>query len=494
MYRNIVYSNFNKDITLWTWDIEGNRITEKYPFKPYLYVEDANGKDGISLYNTPLRKVEFSDKKARDHFCLSNLKTYGNLPPTQQFLIDKYHGQNKKSEFSLFPLKIYSLDIETFSENGFPDPKIANDTITLISVHNSIDNTIHTFGLANDYNTSDDRVFYKCFENEEELLKAFIRFWRKDFCDVVTGWFCDGFDIPYICNRINKIYNDPEACNKLSPTGRVWKQDNAKKRLQDYEQLWNIEGITILDYQYVYKVFTKDKRESYSLNAICEEELGTGKLKYDAISLSHLAKQDWHKFVDYNIQDVQLLVQLEDKLKYLKICRELAYNGLAPFSTSTSTTTLVTGVVAQKALEQNKIIPTFVTKEFKKFEGGFVKEPQVGLQKSLLYYDVDSLYPNTMVALNISPETKLGKIVRKDIEKDEYDIITTSGKKYTLNKQNLDYYLKKERVSISKSDVLFTQKFRGIFSNIVEENYKQRVEIKNKIKELKKELNSLKNP
>lgn len=72
MYRNIVYSNFNKDITLWTWDSEGNRVMEKYPFKPYLYVEDNRSNDGVSLYGSPLRKVEFTDKKSRDKFAQSN--------------------------------------------------------------------------------------------------------------------------------------------------------------------------------------------------------------------------------------------------------------------------------------------------------------------------------------------------------------------------------------------------------------------------------------
>ena len=484
MYRNIVYSAFNRDITLWTWDANGERIMEKYPYKPYLYVDDPTSNDAISLYGGKIRKVEFVDKKLRDRFCVSNEKVYGNLPPVQQFLIDKYHGLNKKSEFSVYPLKIYSLDIETFSENGFPDPKQANDKIVLISVHNSIDDGIYTFGLAAEYHTSNEKVIYKCFETEEELLKAFIKFWRKDFPDIVTGWYIDGFDVPYICNRINKLYGDDEACFRLSPTGRVWKQDNVKKRLQDYEQLWTIEGVTILDYQYIYKVFTKDKRESYSLNAICEEELGSGKLKYDAVSLSELCKTDWHKFVDYNIQDVNLLVELEEKLKYLKVCRELAYKGLTHFASSVSTIGIVDGLAAQQALEHGKTIPTFKKPPAEPFEGGFVRVPQTGLKKSILYYDANSLYPNTIVTLNISPETKLGKITRRDVEKDEYDILSVSGKLHTITKAHLDAYILKEQICISKSDILFSQKKRGIFSEIIEEIYAERVSIKKEMKRL----------
>lgn len=485
MYRNIVYSNYNKDITLWTWDADGNRVMEKYPFKPYLYVDDPNGTDGISLYGATLTKKEFADKRLRDKFCLSTPKVYGKLPPAQQFLIDKYNGQNKKEDFDLYPLKIYSIDIETYSVNGFPDPKIANDPITLISLHNSIDDGIYTFALGNDYHTSDDKVIYKCYETEEEMLKAFIKFWRKDFPDVVTGWYIDGFDIPYICNRINRIYGEDDACNRLSPTGRAWKQDNAKKRLQDYDQLWTIEGITILDYQYVYKVFTREKRESYSLNAIGEEELGSGKLQYDAVSLSELATKDWHKFVDYNIQDVKLLVELEAKLKYLKTCRALSYKGLAGLPASVSTISIVDGLATQQALLDNKILPTFKNNGKEEFDGGFVHPTQEGLHKSILYYDADSLYPNTIVTLNISPETKLGKVLRMDVEKNEYEFMTTSGRKHTFNKMQFDEYIRREQICISKSNIMFTQKTRGIFSEIIEEIYAERVRIKTEMKRLK---------
>ena len=491
-YRNLTYDHKKQEMILFTWNNEGKRIEETHPYKSWCYIEDNTSNDAVSIYGNKLKKIEFESTKKRREFCEITKRNYYNLQIEQQFLIEKFRNQNKLSDFSVWPLRTYFIDIETFSENGFPNPKQANDPIILISVWDSIFDCVYTFGVGNEYYTNDDRVIYKAFETEEEMLKAFIRFWRKDFPDVVSGWYSWGFDIPYLMNRINKVYGEPDACNRLSPVGNVFKQENVKKRLgateRIYDEFWTIQGITSIDYQAAYIVFEKDKKESYSLNAICEEELGMGKIQHNAVSLSTLAKTDWNKFVDYNIQDVRLLIFLEDKKKYLKTCRELAYKGLVPFSQSLSTVGIVNGMAAQKALEKNRIISTFSEHNIGEFEGGFVKFPKTGISKSLLYYDANSLYPNTIVTLNISPETKIGKFVKNG---DNIELTTVKGKIYNLTEEKFKDLMKKEQIAISKANVLFSQKTRGIFSDIIEENYAKRVEIKKQLKILKKELDNL---
>jgi DNA polymerase elongation subunit (family B) len=489
MYRNIVYSPFDKKITLFTWDSQGNRITEEHDFEPYLYIEDTNGNDGVSIFNSRLRKLVFKDSFKRKEFVSLNNKTFYNLLPEQQFLIERYRNQNQDDNFSMWPLKNFLLDIETFSENGFPDPQKADDPINLISVHDSLTDGIYTFGLQKEYYTSNEKVIYKCYENEMELIKGFLRFWRKDFPDIVSGWYSDGFDLPYLCNRINRLYKDPEACNRLSPVDRVYRKENVKRRLQDYKELWSIVGVTHIDYQYAYKVFTREPRESYALNAIGEEELGKGKLQHNAVSLSELARNNWYQFVDYNIQDVNLLVALEDKLNYLKTCRNLAYRGFSPFISALSTVGIVTGVAAHRALKNNKIISTFTPESEKPFEGGFVKDPQIGIQKSLLYFDANSLYPNTIVTLNISPETKMGKILSED--SDTVEIETINKKIFKLSQEQFKTLVNTEKLCRSKSNILFSQKNRGIFSDIIEEIYAERVSIKKELKNIEMKLENI---
>lgn len=487
-YRNITYNLFKGEIVLFTWDSCGNRITQIHPFKPYFYIDDTSSKDGVSMYNTPLKKLEFEDTSKRKDYEKSFPRTYYNIAPEQQFLIEKYLGLNKTDKFKEHQLKTYYIDIEVLADE-FPKATEANHPINLISVLDSITNTVHVFGLGNEYyGNKYDNVIYKSFATEKDLLKGFLRFWRKDFPDIVSGWFIDGFDLPYICNRLINVFENKKAPNKLSPVDRTYMKEHVKKRLDLYDQIWTIQGVTTFDYQYVYKVFTQKNRESYALDFIAETELNEGKLKHDAVSLSKLSKENWDTFVDYNVQDVLLVQKLEKKLKYLELCRSLAYAGLSPLSYAVSTVGIVTGVAAQKALEKGKIISTFGKSVVKNYSGGFVKESQQGLSKSILYFDANSLYPNTIVTLNISPETKLGSYFE---EAGIVKVITTKGKEFNIESNKFKEFCKTEKICLSKYGIMFSQKERGIFPDIIEEWYAKRVAIKKELKTLNKQLKFL---
>jgi len=245
--------------------------------------------------------------------------------------------------------------------------------------------------------------------------------------------------------------------------------------------MWYIQGVTLFDYMYLYKVFTRDPRESYSLNHISEVELGLGKNAVNKVNLSQLADTDWDAFVEYNIQDVRLIKLLEDKLRYLEICRKIGYLSLSPFKKAESTVNVVTGIIAQKGLDDGKIISTYVNKSTDDFMGGFVRESKKGLQQDILYFDVNSLYPNTIVTLNLSPETKIGSI-----HKDDEGVIikSKSGKKVRTTPEKFDKFVQDNEVSISESNILFSQKSKGLVPSIIEEIYAERVDIKKDSKKL----------
>jgi hypothetical protein len=113
MYRNIVYNPYDQEMNLFTWNNEGERTLVKEPFKPYLYIEDLEGRDGISIYDTPLKKLTFENSMKRKQFVLTTPRTFFNLSPEQQFLIERYQGLNKSDDFSLNPIRIFFLDIES---------------------------------------------------------------------------------------------------------------------------------------------------------------------------------------------------------------------------------------------------------------------------------------------------------------------------------------------------------------------------------------------
>ena len=419
MYRAACYNPFNESVFLRTWTEDGDRIDTEIPFRPYLYLEKEGSDDAVSIFKTCLFKKSFRNSIDRRKFVdsTSNQRIFHNLAPEQQFLVEMYKDQNNDPTFSQFPLKTLLLDIEvdTTYDSAFPVPEKAAVPINLITVYDTLTKSTHTWGLKGEYkSTLPDCIYHRC-ETEQDLVLQFVDYWKSDYPDIASGWNSAGFDFPYIINRFARLFGD-DFVKQLSPVGNV----RGRKVFTDFgreKTIWSISGISLIDYMDLYKTFSPGERESFSLNYISELELGEGKIAYNAVSLGELAQTDWKLFVDYNIQDVHLLVKLEEKLKFLEIARMLAYKGCTNFEAALGKVAIVTGAVAIQASKQGFVIPTFPNKiDRESYEGGYVREPEKGIQKSIVSFDVNSLYPNTIITLNISPETKLGKIVTGDIE------------------------------------------------------------------------------
>lgn len=494
MYGNIVYNY--KDSSIWysTWDEYGNHIEKTVPFKPYLYLRDNSAHDAISIYEECLQKMEFKDAGARRRFCEGTKKTYFNLPVCQQFLIDQFHGHEEDPDFSKNPLRVFFIDIETYSPNGFPNPLEALDEITVITVYDSITKHYTVFGNGCTYFEKDDDVIYRYYKNENEMLRGFVRWWRKHFPDIVSGWYSYGFDMPYICNRLARIYGDEFAAAKLSPVGRAYHKEDCKKRFgaveRIYDQLWTIEGVTHIDMQAAYYKFSPKKLESYSLNSVCSAEGLGQKLEYDG-SLAEWWINNPREFIDYNIQDVRLLVKLEDKLKYMQLCRHMSYSALAPIGDSLSTLPIITGLEALEALKRNRIISSFDNSDAKvEFEGGYVAEPQIGFSRSIVSLDVNSLYPSAIRTLNISNETKVGWYCYTE-DGQSVDVRTVSGKGRRFTKDQFDDFVNRSGVAISPNGVMYTQSRQGIIPSLVERLYGVRKSTKKKMLELEKKASEM---
>ena len=488
-YRNVYYDAKDECVHLWTWDESGNRIKTESSFEPFLLVESPDGVDGVSVFDTKLKKIKFKNQFERSKFLNSTTITriFHNLNAEQQFLLETFKKDSEKEDFSKNKLKIFYIDIETYGRDGFSTPEEARDPINLITIYDSISEHYYTWGTGGSYVSKNSNETYVKCSNEEILLKKFLDFWESDYPDVVSGWNICGYDIPYIINRLAIIFDDQEA-KRLSPVSKLRFVENLSlNKMGKRMDRWYICGISILDYMEVYKTFSLGDRESYSLNYISDYELGDSKIAYVASSLADLADQDWNTFVDYNIQDVKLLIKLEDKLKFLKLVRNLSYRGFIPFEKSMGKVSLITGAVANQAQKQSVYIPTFNVENVKqKFAGGFVMEPRPGLYEDVVTYDANSLYPNTIITLNISPETKIGKIVKIDDEK--YTLKLSNNKNVVLEKEKFDKLVQKEKLSISEANVLYTQKIKGVVPNLIDGLYQERVAAKNKMGDAAKKL------
>jgi DNA polymerase elongation subunit (family B) len=294
MYRNCIYNNRERKIFLWTWNENGERVKEEHDFKPYILLEDKGGKEK-SIYGTPLKKKEFASSYDRNNFVKdSNIKRiYENLPPYQQFLIDNYWSVCEDDNFSQYPLKVAYLDIECPNPDFFPEPDTAPAVVNLITVYDSFSKMYHVFGLKNYHTTRDDVRYYFC-KSEEDLLKSFIKFFRKEEFDVISGWNIAGFDIPYLINRITFELGE-EWAKKLSPIERIYEKTNPNGKFGMPTKEYVIERISILDYYVMYMKFSLEKQESYKLDNIGEVELGINKIQSDHDILRMSLSSDYVK-------------------------------------------------------------------------------------------------------------------------------------------------------------------------------------------------------
>jgi len=491
-YRNIYYDIKKSEVHLWTWDKDGNRVKAITTYEPFLYIEDKDAADAKSIFGSNLKKIKFKGEFERLKYIKQSpiKRLFYNLKVDQQFLLSTFKDEIDKPGFGNQPLKIFYIDIETYATDHFSTPTDASDPINLITVYDSLSEKFHTWGCKNYSTLEEDVVYHKCTD-EKDLLRSFVKFWRKDPPDIVTGWNIHGYDIPYIMNRLTKIFDD-EYNKKLSPVNQIFLRENASiNKLGRAIDRWYLSGVSILDYMELYEALCGGKRESWSLNYISEYELGESKIAIGSTSLSSLADTDWMKFVDYNIQDVRLIINLEKKLKYINLVRNLSYRGFIPFEKSMGKVAMITGAVAHQALKMGTIIPTFNIKHVKtEFAGGFVKEPEKGLYEDVVTYDANSLYPNTIITLNISTETKIGKIT--DRTDKETTILTVQGNTVTKSNEDFEKIVQSQQLAITKSNVLYTQKFKGVIPTLIDKLYKERVLAKNKMLEAKKKLKNAK--
>lgn len=463
MYR---YACWDKNcIKLFTWNQDGERIIVDREYSPYLYVESDRGKYK-SIFGTNLEKKTFKSPWYRAQYIKdSHIKRlFENLKPAQQFLIDEYEGLSDSPEFSKNPLKICFFDIETdpLPFNEFPNPEQARASINLVTIHNSLDNKYTTYGTKPFTGTLPEEL--KCeyiyCETESDLLEGFLRYIEEDHPDILSAWNLNFFDMPYICNRIEKILGESHI-NRLAPLGIMTKLPSVTKDNppRDYIK-YSAPGMTIVDYIDVYKKFKIKKQETYKLDFIGELEVGQKKLAYDGTIADFMTK-DWNKFVLYNIRDVELLVRIDKKTNYFGLFRLLGYIGLTNFEDSLGVIAYSTGAVTQLAHKRGQKMFTPIREVLEgKNEGGYVS-CHPGLTKDLFSLDFTSLYPSIIRQLQISPEALVGTFE----EDEDGNVIVTldSRKQYKLPKEKFDLFVKSKNLIKSGANVLFKQDEPSIY-------------------------------
>jgi DNA polymerase elongation subunit (family B) len=274
-----------------------------------------------------------------------------------------------------------------------------------------------------------------------------------------------------------------EWADKLSPIGRIYEKTNPTGKFGMPTKEYVIEGISSLDYYVIYQKFNLEKQESYKLDNIGQVELGINKIQHEG-NLWELSKNDWHTYTDYNIRDVEILVKLEEKKGYISLLRFLAYTGLCDLENAIKTVPPMNGAIAIRARMRGEYIPTFIRPVTDyKAPGGYVAEPRIGFAEDIVSFDANSLYPSVMISLNLSPETKIGRVEKiKDVIK----IHHASGRIFEMSPQNFKKYITEEKASLTKAGFLFSQKKVGLVPEFLDNLYTKRKEMKSKMLDCRK--------
>ena len=455
--------------------VNGERFIDKVPYQPSMFMKSNAGEKTPykDIYGNPLKKIVFQSlQEAKDKCFQKSTREdyYGMANFEYSYIADEWPDE---IEFDPKLVKKLYLDIEVSSENGFPKPEEASEPVTAITLSNG--DMYFVFGLK-EYTPHKEKIYYKRFNSEHELLEGFIKFWSGFEVDVITGWNTKFFDIPYLVNRIKVLLGDKES-KKLSPFGIV-RERMVQRVIGKTDQTYNILGVSDLDYLEMYKKFTFTNQESYRLDHIASVELGEKKLDYSEYTgLFDLYEKDYQKFIEYNVKDVELIVRLEEKLGFIEMVQTMAYDAKVNYD-DTFFQVRMWDVIIFNALKKYKIVvPPKIKQPSQPFEGAYVKEPKSGYYEWVTSFDLNSLYPHIIMQWNSSPET----LKRKN------DDVTVNDLLNQVYEPEI-----KENESMMANGSVYDKTKTGILPALMSKMYEDRKKYKKQMIKLQKEYEKTK--
>ena len=419
----------------------GKRCEDRVPYVPRLFVPTKGKGRFKSLTGIGLDSVSYkSIKEARQ-----TIKRYEEHPNflhgtdrfQYQYMADYWPGN---TEYDKDKLRIYTIDIEVESEHGFPNVADCAEKMICITVKDQVKKQILVWGMA-DYTVKQDNVHYVKCENERDLLKQFLKFWSAYSPDVLTGWNSKYFDIPYLVKRIGKILGD-SSMKRMSPWNII--QEDQTYELGKTQTYYRLLGIAQLDYLQLYRKFTIKNQESYRLDHIGKVELGEQKDDNPFDTFKEWYQQDIQSFIDYNIQDVELVDKLEDRLQLIELALTMAYNAKANYEDVFSQVRMWDTIIFNELLKDNIIVPMRdMNPTSPELVGAYVKDPKVGFHDWVVSFDLKSLYPHLIMQYNISPETILPDkknvditdLLDKQVDTSDGNCMAANGTMYKTGKQ-----------------------------------------------------------
>ena len=453
----------------------GERFTSRHEFRPTLFVKSQKPSKYKSIYGENVSPIQFENNKEATEFFdrykdVSNYPIFGQNYYAYQYITEKYPGEVKWDKKDV---RIWSIDIETTADNGFPNVDSPVEKLLVITLQDNHTKKITTFGLGQftpGEETKHLDIDYFACDNEKELLEKFLTYWEENCPDVITGWNSALFDIPYLLARTERVLGENEH-KRYSPFKLVNKRPIrfASREMTAFE----ITGVAQLDYLDLYKKFTYVTRESYKLDFIAETELGKKKLESGFETFKEFYDGDWNRFVEYNIVDTVLVDELEDKMKLIELALTMAYDAKCNYSDVFSAVRTWDSLLYNHLWEKDIVIHQGGGRKERQIEGAYVQEPKPGGYDWVSSFDATSLYPSIIMQYNMSPETIVPGF--------KYDV----GVDDLLDRYKLDK-LKEKNYAMSANGVCFKREQKGLFPEIVQKFFDDRLRYKKLMQESQK--------
>jgi len=321
-------------------------------------------------------------------------------------------------------IAFFDIEVDFDKKLGFAPPEDPFNAITAIGVHlNWLDKTVCLVIKPRSMSQAEAEEICSGFDSdvflmdtEEELLETFLML--VEDADILSGWNSEGFDIPYIVNRLARLLGK-DYTKKLC----LWGQFPKKRTYENYgkeAQTYDLVGRVHLDYMQLYMKYTYNVMHSYSLDAITEHELGEKKVEYEG-TLDQLYNNDFRKFIEYNIQDTDLLRKLDDKLQYIDQANLLAHSNTVLLQTTMGAVAQTEQAIVNEAHARGMVVPDKRRgQEHTQAAGAYVANPVKGMHDWVGSMDLNSLYPSILRSCNMSTETIVAQ-VRHSITEPEID-------------------------------------------------------------------------
>ena len=392
--------------------VNGQREYKEYPANYTFYYDDPRGKFR-TIYDTPVSR--FSTKIGKEFHKEVKINSgkriwESDINPVFRCLEENYLGQKSPKLQTAF----FDIEVDFDPVRGFSRPEDPFNPITAVSVYLDWLDKLVTMVIppkSMSWETAEEicSKYDNCFlmEREEDLLKTFLDL--IDDADILSGWNSEGFDIPYMVQRTNRVLSKDDT-RRFCLWGQFPKQREFE-RFGASNLTFDLIGRVHMDYMQLYRKYTYEERHSYSLDAISEYELGESKTQYEG-TLDQLYNKDFPKFIEYNRQDTALLHKLDSKLRFLDLANELAHDNTVLLQTTMGAVAVTEQAIINEAHQLGMVVPNRNRDESfdTQAAGAYVATPKAGMHDYIGAIDINSLYPSAIRALNMGPETIVGQL------------------------------------------------------------------------------------